>query len=82
MIMIMIIITCCDDGYTMMMGGSPSPPPSSHNIKKSAADAWIDEQLQRHLFFGQSAKRAEVDATLSDGTRVRKGDVIGFHYGR
>ena len=78
--MTVIIITCCDDGYNDDGGHHRHRP--HHNIKKSAADAWIDEQLQRHLFFGQSAKRAEVDATLSDGTRVRKGDVIGFHYGR
>ena len=79
--MIMIIITCCDDGYNDD-GGVTIATALITYIKKSAADAWIDEQLQRHLFFGQSAKRAEGDATLSDGTRVRKGDVIGFHYGR
>jgi hypothetical protein len=49
---------------------------------RSGADAWIDLQLSRHLFFSQSSKHLEADTTLRDGTTLHKGDIIGFNYGR
>ena len=65
--------------------GEPRPRPSgrsSSSRRNGAADAWIDAQLQRHLFFPQSAKYLDADTTLPDGTTLRKGDIIGFNYGQ
>eukprot|EP01047_Picozoa_sp_COSAG01_P073149 COSAG01_NODE_11835_length_1850_cov_2.483724_1_plen_184_part_00 len=61
----------------------PGQTPKADDAQgRSAADEWIDEQLQRHVFFSQSAKRVEVGCVLRDGTAVRRGDVVGFSYGR
>ena len=36
---------------------------------RSGADAWIDLQLSRHLFFSQSSKHLEADTTLRDAAQ-------------